>query len=254
MAQDTLLLPQLVETVTIDGDLSEWKEGAFHDGLWDLHRLKHSSWYEANRNRLADHGESASLTEDLQARYFLAWDSLYLYLGAEVWDNVNDTAASKPGKRRWYYRDAIAFFIEAPGDTVAETFGAGDHGFAFTADATRPASAAWWRHGTPDTTFVEKPLPTVAVDYHFQFDSWGRSPADYVLEARIRMDAVLPVSDPEWEAPAIGHLYRLMIVHCDPDGGAYGGHLLIYGRNDSDASWTPLKLVGPTAPIIRKDH
>jgi hypothetical protein len=249
---DTLLIPQLTEAPEIDGKLEEWKAVAFHDGLWDIHRLRQSSWYEAHRNRLTDHGEDATPTEDLQARYYLAWDAEYLYFGAEVWDNVNDTLPSKPEPRRWYYKDGVSLFVEAPGDEINESFGAGDHGFSFVADPQKPKNGAWWRHGTPDTTYLEEPLPAAAVDYEIRLNPWGRSPGDYVLEARIKLSETLATGDPAWTPPEVGHVYRLMLVHCDPDGGGYGGHLLIYGKGDEDESWTPARLVGPIEAVERK--
>lgn len=249
---DTLFLPQLESAPTIDGQLDEWKSLAHHDGLWDIFRLQASPWYDASRNRLTDHGEHASLVGDLSARYYTAWDKDYLYLGAEVWDNRNDTIPSKPGAHRWYYKDAIAWFIEAPGDENNEAFGQGDNAFCFTADPTNPPNGAWWRHGTPDTTFIEEPIPENSVDYVIRMNPWDRSEGDYILEARIHLASTMMVSDPSWKAPEIGHLYRMMIVHCDPDGGAYGGHFLIYGEGDADQSWTSVRLIGPKGTPQRK--
>ena len=96
-AQDTLSIPYLIEEPLIDGDIGEWKEHAFHDGPWDLYRVINSPWYESSRNRLTLHpGESSSITDDLTARYYIAWDSSYLYLGAMVQDNFIDLNPSKP--------------------------------------------------------------------------------------------------------------------------------------------------------------
>ena len=252
--QQSLVLPFLASSPTIDGDLSEWAEYAFSDGVWDLTRLRHAAWYKPDRNRLADHEEAASVTEDLSARYYMAWDSLYLYLGAAVHDNVNDVSESRHAPKRWYYKDAITWFIEAPKDTLNEAFGEGDHGFAFVIDTTRPAYGAWWRHGTADTSFLEEPLPTDAVDYALRMNPWGHSPADYILEARIELSKTLGQSDPNWHAPQVGDEYAMMIVHCDPDGGEYGGHLLIYGQGDPDSSWTSVRLTGPQAPLEQRSR
>ncbi len=249
-----LPVPRLVTPPIIDGDLSEWADRAFTDGLWDLERLQHAPWYHPGRNRLANHGETASLTKDLSARYYMAWDSLYLYLGAAVHDNKNDVTESRHAPKRWYYKDAIAWFIEAPLDTVNEVFGEGDHGFAFVIDTTRPDYGAWWRHGTADTTFLEEPLAPEAVEYVIRMNPWGESPADYMLEARIDMAKTFGQGDPAWHPPKIGDQYAMMIVHCDPDGGEYGGHLLIHGQGDPDSSWTPVQLVAEKEPIQRKER
>ena len=85
-----ILVPLLETPPRIDGDLSEWKDRAFHDGLWDIYRVQQAPWYDQKRNRLTDHGNEPRPEDDLSARYYLAWDSRYLYFGAEVHDNVND--------------------------------------------------------------------------------------------------------------------------------------------------------------------
>src|SRR5215210_6360812 len=81
-------IPRLERTVTVDGSLAEWKDYAFSDGLWDLERLRHSPWYDPAINRLTIHGNETGV--DLAARYYIAWDDKFLYLGADVQDNVND--------------------------------------------------------------------------------------------------------------------------------------------------------------------
>lgn len=247
---DTLILPRLMQAPTIDGDLNEWKSLAHHDGVWDIFRVMHSPWYEPDRNRLTDHGGEPEPEKDLAARYYLAWDSTWLYFGAEVQDNVNDVIPHKPEAFRWFYKDCVAWFIEAPGDTLSETFGQGDNGFCFVADTSYPANGAWWRHGAPDTTYIEEPIPTEAVDYVIRVRE-GQSPG-FTLEARVHMAQTLGRSDPNWRTPRTGDACRFMIVHTDPDGGDYGGHLLIYGKGDNDATWTPAVWGPPQMPLIRK--
>ncbi|MCB0842536.1 MAG: hypothetical protein KDE26_04625 [Bacteroidetes bacterium] len=249
---DYIEIPYLDKDITIDGDLTEWKEYAFHDGVWDIHRLKYTPWYQPSRNRLTDHGNEPTSDKDLSARYYMAWDSVYLYLGAEVIDNVNDIIPHKPEPYRWYYKDCVAWFIEAPGDTANETFGQGDNAFCFVVDPKKPFNGAWWRHGAPDTTYLEEPVPSSAVDYEIKMGRKKKDKASFVLEAKVNMAMTLGRSDPAWKAPSIGDIYRLMIVHCDPDGGDYGGHLLIYGKGDDDETWTEVKLGGSITPVLRK--
>ena len=62
--------------MTVDGDISEWREYAFSDGVWDLERLRHAPWYDPSRNRLTVHGNETGV--DLAARYYTAWDAQYL--------------------------------------------------------------------------------------------------------------------------------------------------------------------------------
>lgn len=247
-----LTIPYLEKAPKIDGDLSDWRDHAFTDGVWDIDRLKHTDWYESGRNRLADHGESPDITQDLSARYYMAWDEKYLYLGAYVHDNALDLVDPYPAPKRWYYKDAITWFIEAPQDAIADTFDAGCHGLSFVADTTYPESGAWWRHGTDTESFVEEPLPKSAVDYRFKFISQTPGQLVYSLEARVEMEPVFGAGDKNWRTPKEGDIYGMMIVHCDPDGGNYGGHFLIYGKGDPDQSWSSMKLSGPKPAMVRR--
>ena len=178
----------------------------------------------------------------------------YLYFGAEVHDNVNDTVDPMPAPGRWYFKDAVSFFVEAPADRIPEQFGAGDNAFCFVIDPARPADGAWWRHGTPTASYVEEALPASAVDYAIRMDPWKRGRGDFILEARVAMAPTLGKSDPQWHPPRAGDAYRLEIVHTDPDGGDYGGHILLYGRGDDDSTWARMVLTDPIRPIERKSE
>ncbi len=248
-----LYMPYLANAPVVDGDLDEWKHAAHHDGVWDIYRLRHASWYDGGaRNRLTDQApDEPALEDDLRARYYMAWDETYLYFGAEVHDNANDVDDPDHAPRRWMFKDSVCWFMEAPRDHAPERFGRGDNAFCFVADASMPEYGAWWRYGTPEDTYQEAQMPDDMVDYALQFDPWGTGPGDFKLEARVRMDAFFPVSDPRWTAPAAGDEYSLMIVHCDPDGGAYGGHFMVYGDGDDDATWSRVILTGPQGLIER---
>ena len=198
-----LLVPRLVRPPVIDGDLSEWRDRAFSDGVWTMDRLRQTPWYDPERCRLTvEPGEKPGQV-DLAAAYYIAWDQDYLYLGAEAWDNVHDVTDPAPEDKRWYYKDAVCWFVEAPRDTWSEQFGRGDNAFCFVMDTTYPWYGAWWRHGTATQTYVEEPLPPGSVDYRITMDPWGRSPADFVLEARVRMRDTFAVSDPSWRPPQV---------------------------------------------------
>lgn len=253
---DPIYAPLLREAPVIDGDLAEWRELAFTDGVWDIHRLRHKPWYDPTRNRLTDHGGEPGVEpppeEDLQVRYYLAWDEKYLYLGAECRDNVNDVDDPQHEDKRWYFKDCICWFMEAPADEAPERFGQGDNAFCFVIDARKPPYGAWWRHGAPGKNYLEEPIPPAAVDYEVRMDPWGRSNGDFILEARVDMAATFGRSDPRWTPPAIGDAYSVEIVQTDPDGGPYGGHFIIYGSGDDDSTWGKLILVGPQRPVTRQ--
>lgn len=239
-------LPRLERPVQIDGDLSEWRDYAFSDGLWDLERLRHAPWYDPAINRLTVHGNETGV--DLAARYYTAWDDQFLYLGADVEDNVNDASDPTHTPKRWYYKDAICWFIEAPRLASGRKFGEGDNAFCFVIDTAKPAYGAWWRHGAPGKTYIEEPLPKDAVRYAIRRGPRG----SFVLEARVAIAQTLGVRTPAWRPPKPGDEYGMEIVHTDPDGGDYGGHFLIYGRGDDDSTWGRFTLTGPQAPIERK--
>ncbi|MEE2659881.1 MAG: hypothetical protein VX733_15340 [Candidatus Latescibacterota bacterium] len=244
-------LPYLEDPPAIDGDLSEWRDRAFTDGVWDISRLRHTPWFQAWRNRLTDHGTEPPPDEDLATRYYTAWDDEFLYMGAESRDNVNDADDPEHEDKRWYFKDSICWFVEAPRDEAPERFAQGDNAFCFVIDESRPGYAAWWRHGTPGETYVEEPIPVDAVNYVIRMNPWGESDGDFILEARVNMAATMGVSDPQWQPPQTGHVYSLEIVQCDPDGGPYGGHFILYGTGDDDQTWGRAVLVGPLDPIER---
>ena len=247
-------VPRLEKAPVIDGDLSEWKYVAFTDGVWDILRLRHTPWYDPAINRLTDHGKEPAIEDDLQARYYTAWDEKFLYLGAEVKDNVNDVSDPQHEPKRWYFKDAICWFIEAPREETAKKFGVGDNAFCFVIDVKKPPYGAWWRHGAVGKTYIEEPLPAAAVEYAIRMNPWGRSRGDFILEARVAMAPTLGKSSPRWHTPRIGDVYGLEIVHTDPDGGDYGGHFLIYGHGDDDSTWGTMTLTGPIQPIERKKN
>ena len=240
---ETIHIPRLSTSPIIDADLSEWKDLAYTGGPWDIERLSQTPWYDPERNRLTVHAGESSMDVDLQATYYAAWDSQYLYLGAEVRDNVNDVVDPAHEDKRWYYKDCICWFVEAPRDDVRELFEQGDNAFCFIIDPSWPPYGAWWRHGAPGRAYVEEPLPPGTFDYELRMDPWGRSEADFILEARVQMAPLLGQSDPDWTPPAVGDVYGLQIVHTDPDGEGYGGHFLIYGTGDDDSTWGEMVLV-----------
>jgi cellulose/xylan binding protein with CBM9 domain len=249
---DPIRVPRLERAATIDGDISEWKRHAFTDGLWDIARLRQTPWYDAAINRLTDHGNEPDLQDDLAARYYIAWDDRFLYLAAEVKDNVNDIADPAHEPKRWYFKDAVCWFIEAPRTSTAKKFGEGDNAFCFVIDASKPTYGAWWRHGGRGKTYIEEPLPKDSVQYAIRMDPDKRGTGDFSLEARVAMATTLGASSPAWRPPRGGDVYGIEIVHTDPDGGGYGGHFLIYGRGDNDSTWGSMELTGPLQPVERK--
>lgn len=253
-ADRNINVPFLQEAPNIDGDLTEWKDLAHNDGLWDMRRISKTSFYaldQGARNRLTDHGDEPHISEDLSARYYIAWDDKNLYFGAEVHDNVNDLEDPEPADKRWYLKDSICWFMEAPRDSTNERFGQGDNAFCFAADPQHLPQNAWWRHGTAKQTYLEEPIPEASVEYSVKMNPWGQSEGDFILEARVELSSTFGKSDPRWTPPQVGDEYSMEIVHTDPDGGDYGGHFMIYGNGDDDNTWGRMILVGTQAPLGR---
>ena len=244
-----LYIPQLVQEPIIDGDLSEWKDYAHNDGVWDMRRITQTGFYTLDRgarNRLTVHGDEGPIENDLSARYYLAWDQTHFYFGAEVNDNINDTEDPIPADKRWYFRDAICWFMEGPRDLAPEWFGQGDNAFCFTASTQMLPHHAWWRHGASGKTYIEEPIPDVEWHVHFTGEA-----GNYTLEAKVEMASTFGQSDPNWTPAMVGHEYGVEIVHTDPDGGDYGGHFMIYGNGDDDSTWGHAVLVSPQDPVDR---
>jgi hypothetical protein len=251
-ATPVLAIPRLAVEPRIDADLSDWRDVAFTDGVWDIDRLRQTPWFQGVRNRLTDHGTATAPEpaprDDLAARYYTAWDERWLYMGADVRDNVNDVDDPAHEPRRWYFKDSVCWFMEGPRDAAPERFGRGDNAFCFVIDESRPDYGAWWRHGTAERNYVEEPLPAGTVEYALRV---AEDSGDFVLEARVDLAATFGASDPDWERPVVGHEYGLEIVHCDPDGGPYGGHFIIYGTGDDDETWARAVLSPPATPVSR---
>ena len=223
----------------------------FSDGLWDIVRIRQTQWYDPSVNRLTDHGGEPSLEDDLRAP--ITWRGMRPIFTSVPRSRITSTTWTIPttSRKRWYFKDAVCWFIEAPADDRSEKFGEGDHAFCFVIDPAKPAYGAWWRHGSAARTYIEEPIPTEAVSYAIRMNPWKRSPGDFILEARVAMKLTLGRGDPRWHAPRPGDVYRLEIVHTDPDGGDYGGHLILYGTGDDDATWGQIILKGPITPIER---
>lgn len=232
--------PKLERAAAIDGDPSDWKDAAFSDGVWDIARLRTAPWFDPAINRLTDHGNEPGESGDLQARYYTAWDDRFLYLGAEVIDNVNDVDDPAHSPDRWYFKDAICWFVEAPRRALGQSFGERDHALCFVMDARKPSYGAWWRHGSAARSYIEEPL--TAAEYGIRFKPGS---GDFTFEARVPFSVL-------GTTPRVGDEYGVQIVHTDPDGGGYGGHFLLYGRGDDDSTWGRMRLDGPATPPGRK--
>ena len=161
--------PLLETAPTIDGDLAEWKDLAHNDGIWG-HAPHQRGQLLSPRSRRAQpphrpRRRAASRRRLARHATTLLGDAQNFYFGAEVWDNVNDLDDPDPADKRWYFKDAICWFMEGPRDRANERFGQGDNAFCFVADPQRTPQNAWWRHGAPGQSYIEEPIPEAACDY-----------------------------------------------------------------------------------------
>lgn len=231
-AADTLRIPKLTSAPKVDGNLSDWENQAHSDGWWTLERVTTQPWFNSKTNRLKSELTENSAINDLSGRYFMAWSDSALHFGAVVIDNQIDVNDPAHEPKRWYYKDAVAWFVEWPADTISERFEKGNHGFCFIADTTMPDYGAWWRHGEGNKSYVEEPLPKGDCEFAAALEIQSDGAFKYTIEATISAGLLGPIK------PTYGALIRLAVVNCDPDGGAHGGHLIIYGQGDDDSTWT----------------
>ncbi|MBM3277432.1 MAG: hypothetical protein FJY95_05045 [Candidatus Handelsmanbacteria bacterium] len=220
----------------VDGDLGEW-EGS----RW----LELAPGDSLAGSRLGDDGPGeggvAGTAADLSARLLLAWDEQWLYLAAQVRDNVRDVDGGEQGQ--WFCRDGVALFLDVPRDADGPVWFVGDHAFVFTADPALPPEGRWWRHG--DQRGRQEGLAPPQTQLAVALEETG-----YRLEAAIPM-AVLSLFTPTFRAPFAGRTVGFMLLVTDPDGGPrpFGGQLSYGGQNDNDQFWAQLRLVeGGAAP------
>ncbi len=222
----------------VDGDLGEW------DGFRWIELTPGDSLVGG---RLGDDGPGegqgvAGTAADLSGRLLLAWDDQWLYLVAQIRDNVHDVDSGD--RERWFCRDGVALFLDVPRDGDGATWFVGDHAFVFTADPALPPEGRWWRHG--DQQGRQEGLAPPQTRLAVVLEEGG-----YALEAAIPM-AVLSLFTPAFHAPFVGRAIGFMLLVTDPDGGprSFGGQLSYGGENDNDFSWAQLRFLpeGEAAP------
>jgi hypothetical protein len=190
-----------------DGDLTEWYNSG--NMYWEL---KPST----------DNVATGSFTndDDLTGIVFLAIDDDYLYVAADVIDDVFDGTASS----NWWEYDALQIFIglydqRGPAHT---SFGNGsepDYELVFKEyEATRNGEIIL----TPDSS-----------GYHFE----GLNP-DYLFEAKISLDAIKRTDDDRFH-PARGMKIPMDLYFHDRDATGWEGNLAWSPYNTDQAHISP---------------
>ena len=142
-------VPKLTSAPTIDGDLSDWEEYGWTDGVWDIERVRQQSF--SPWIGIQDSGEepagTALTAADISGQYFMAWDEAGIYLGVNAIDNVHDVITKDGNEATWYLKDSCSWFFDVHHDADGWFLFPGDHVFSFVADDSYPAGAHWWRRG-----------------------------------------------------------------------------------------------------------
>jgi signal transduction histidine kinase/ligand-binding sensor domain-containing protein/CheY-like chemotaxis protein len=223
----------------IDGEIQDWAHVQWVRFAPDAPHVSNLPNSGLRNDGPAELVGTAGTAADLSGAFALQWDEQWIYLAAQVTDNVHDVQQGNP--REWYFRDAVSLFLAVPPDDDGPDWNRGDHAFSFAADPTYPDYARWWRHGS-DSGQQEVPAPAETRLAVVLGDG-----GDYALEAAIPMSA-LATSD--WLPPFSGRAARFMLLVSDSDGGPrtdLGGQLLYGGDDDNDTRWAKLRFVPPTS-------
>ena len=232
-AQSQMDIPHANVSLNIDGDLADWKNYAYSQGKWNLKRSSSEPWHSPKRSRLINEADEPTGSIDLSSTFYIAWSDSGLILGAEVEDNILDVVETEHLDERWYNKDGVAWFFELPYDTIPKRFAAGSVALCFIADTSYPEYGAWMRYGNDSADYLEQAIPKETQEYSVKVTTDG-----YIIEAFVSWELFRKYG--QFSEEITETLGSMMIVNCDPDGGEYGGHLLIYGKGDNDATWTQI--------------
>ncbi len=227
---------RVTEPPVIDGDLTDWADVVWLSFGMGAHLpAVQMSWLRDDGG--TEPAGTAQTDLDLAGRVGLRWDEEFLYLAAQVHDNVVDVDGSMP--EAWYHRDGVTMFFDVPRDGDGPGWITGDHALNFTADPRHPPHGRWWRRGTP-RGHLESPAPA-DVTHEVVLTGDG-----YRLEARVPL-ALLAAFTPAFRPPFEGREVGFLFLVTDPDGGAvaFGGQLLFGGSGDDDAAWARMRFVDP---------
>ena len=226
-----LEIERFVSPPVIDGEFTDWS-----DAHWT--RFYPGAPQMSGFNKLVDDGPSeppgtATTAADLSGRFSIRWDEDWIYLAADVTDNVHDISGAT--SLTWYLKDAIALYLDVPDDGDGGEWIPGDHAFAFVADPSGPEDGRWWRRGEAEGS-EESPAPETRL-------AVALSETGYRIEAAVPMGP-LTERTPEWKPPFAGRSAGFFLLAADPDGGAERVSQILYGGDDdNDANWATLRFV-----------
>jgi hypothetical protein len=88
---------------------------------------------------------TALTAADLSGKFALRWDDQWIYLAAQIYDNVHDIDNGSP--ETWWLKDAVSLFLDIPLDGDGLSYIPGDHSFSVTVHRfclSRVAKMAVW--------------------------------------------------------------------------------------------------------------
>ena len=245
-------VPKLLFKPTIDGDISEWEEFAFTDGVWDIDRITGQPWFSTatglldavndQTNESNEPDGSALGPDDLTTQYWLAWDDEGMWGGVRAQDNVHDVGASNLLPSRWPWRDACSWFVDVMHEGFAEPNVIGHHIWSFVAEYPQREGTHWWRHGEADVENLEVAAPPNVAS--MARVGGGNFDADYEIEMFMPWDNMIALS-PNFN-PSEGWVIGIVVVSTDPDGTTpdggdiqdWGGQYVLWGSGAENGDFT----------------
>ncbi len=244
--------------VTVDGDLSDWKDYAFTEGHWTLSRMldANRAWFSTQNSWLGtdvDHGPegTAGTDEDLGATFYAAWDDNFLYVGMEATDNAVDNSSSGDEILGAWTRESFGLFIDAvhDGDGIDQI--RGDYVWFLTAWETPDARGMPWLHGEGETAnnwtlglptdqeydYARPPVDPSAFNFD---DPYG---ANYSLEVRFPHASMFKFSP---EVLPIGGKTMggaFLITSSDGEGASGREQLAVYMASGDDGTYADFTFV-----------
>ncbi len=196
----------------LDGEFTDWR-GAhwtrFYPGAPQMSG-RALNWLKDDG--LSEPPGTAATAADLSGSFSIRWDDDWIYLAADVTDNVHDVSGGT--SLTWYLKDAVALYLDVPDDGDGGDGGGwvlGDHAFAFVAEPSGPGDGRWWRRGEAKGSEESQAPPETRLAVVL-------SETGYRIEAAIPM-APLTERTPDWRPPFAGRSAGFFLLAADPDGG-----------------------------------
>ncbi len=199
-----------------DGSLSEW------DGYTPIYMGAPNSWGVSSIWGAVDSDD------DCSANLYLAMDDDYLYMAADV---IDDVYAGYTGEGNWWEMDAFQLFFglydqRGPTHNALLRGNEPDYGLVFTNDQYMRDNDGQYIMGTHN-------------DGMYYFEAFN---PDYVIEAKISLDSLAMGSgftDARFHPMNGLRLAIEPIIHDNDGGGAWEGNVQSSPRNSDNAWQTP---------------